>query len=122
MDLRTLFSQRAKVMKNAPKYLVGPLGNAMRVAFEEVSGAAGNEVQLERGWKPLMAHFTRAQVGVCETQFGTVRLWVRCVVTRHFVRHTAHPCCHSGPSTQLEFFSLPSLPAGLDHRYEGLVP
>ena len=58
---------------------------------EEVSGAAGNELQLERGWKLLMTHFTRAQVGVCETQFGTVGLWVRCVVTLHFVRHTAHP-------------------------------
>ena len=43
-------------------------------------------------------------VCVCETQFGTVRLWVRCVVTRHLTRHTTQiPTLPFGPSTQLEF-------------------
>ena len=38
-------------MKNVPRCLVGPFRNALRVALAEVSGAAGNPVQLERGWK-----------------------------------------------------------------------
>ena len=51
-----------------------------------------------------MAHFTRAQVGVCGTQLGTMRLWIRCVVTLHLVRHTTHiPTLPFGPSRQLEF-------------------
>ena len=40
--------------------------------------------------RTFVAHFTRAKVGVYGTQFGTVRLWVRCVVTLHLVRHTTH--------------------------------
>ena len=39
----------------------------------------------------LVAHFTRAQVGVCQAQFGTVRLWVGCVVTLHLFKHTTSP-------------------------------
>ena len=38
-------------MKNVPRCLVGPFRNALRVALAEVSGGAGNPVQLERGWK-----------------------------------------------------------------------
>ena len=49
VDLGTLFVQRASVMKSVPRHLVGPFRNAMRVALEEVSEAAGNPVQLERG-------------------------------------------------------------------------
>ena len=41
-----------------------------------------------------VAHFTRAQVGVCRSQFDTVRLWVWCVVTLHLVRHTTSPGGH----------------------------
>ena len=49
VDLRSLFTQRASLTKNVPRCLVGPLRNALRVALEEVSGGAGNPVQLERG-------------------------------------------------------------------------
>ena len=38
-------------MKSVPRHLVGPFRNTMRVALEEVSEAARNPVQLERGWK-----------------------------------------------------------------------
>ena len=38
-------------MKNVPRCLVGPFRNALRVALAEVSGRAGNPVQLERVWK-----------------------------------------------------------------------
>ena len=38
-------------MKSVLRHLVGPLRNAMQMALEEVSEAAGNPVQLERGWK-----------------------------------------------------------------------
>ena len=48
VDLRTLFSQRASLMKNIPRFLVGPYRNAMRVASAEVGGSAGNQVLLER--------------------------------------------------------------------------
>ena len=51
VDLRTLFSQRASLMKNIPRFLVGPYRNAMRVALAAVGGSAGNQVLLERGWK-----------------------------------------------------------------------
>ena len=47
VDLGTLFVQRASVLKSVPRHLVGPFRNAMRVALEEVSEAAGNPVQLE---------------------------------------------------------------------------
>ena len=49
VDLGTLFVQRASV-----RHLVGPFRHVMRVALEEVSEAAGNAVQLERGWKLFM--------------------------------------------------------------------
>ena len=48
MDLRSLFTQ--SLMK-LPRCLVGPFRNALRDALAEVSGGAGNPVQLERGWK-----------------------------------------------------------------------
>ena len=51
VDLRTLFSQRASLMKNIPRFLVGPYKNAVRVALAEVGRSAGNQVLLERGWK-----------------------------------------------------------------------
>ena len=55
----------------------------------------------------FVAHFTRAQVGVCGTQFGTVTLLVRCVVALHLVRHTTHiATLPFGPSTQLELLFL----------------
>ena len=38
-------------MKSVPRHLVLPFRNAMRVALEEVSEAAGNSVQLEKGWR-----------------------------------------------------------------------
>ena len=38
-----------------------------------------------------VVYFICAQVGVCRTQFDTVRLWVWCVVTLHLVRHTISP-------------------------------
>ena len=51
VDLRSLFTQRTSFMKNVPRCLVGLFRNALRVALAEVSGGAGNPVQLERGWK-----------------------------------------------------------------------
>ena len=51
VDLRTLFSQRASLMKNIFRFLVGPHRNVMRVALAEVGRSAGNQVLLERGWK-----------------------------------------------------------------------
>ena len=51
VDLRILFSQRASLMKNIPRFLVGPYRNAIRVALAAVGGSAGNQVMLERGWK-----------------------------------------------------------------------
>ena len=64
-----------------------------------------------------VAHFTRAQVGVCRTQFGTLSLWVRCVVTLHLVRHTTSPHCHMGQARSLSFCLSRSLPAVRWHSY-----
>ena len=43
VNVKMLFSQRASVMKNVPKCIVGPYRNAMRLALEEVSGFAGTK-------------------------------------------------------------------------------
>ena len=48
---------------------------------------------------------TCAQMGVCWSQYGTVRSCVRLVVPQQNrgVRHDTHPLLAPGPSTQLEF-------------------
>ena len=43
VDLGTLFVHRVSGMKSVPRHLVGPFRNAMRVALEEVSEAAGTQ-------------------------------------------------------------------------------
>ena len=60
----------------------------------------------------LVAHITCAQMGVCWSQYGTVRFCVRLVVSQQYrlIRHATHPMLPFGPSTQLEFFFV--LPVG----------
>ena len=43
VDLRTLFSQRASLMKNIPRFLVGPYRNAMRVAWQKLVDLQGTK-------------------------------------------------------------------------------
>ena len=67
--------------------------------FSTVTSTINETVTLLKERSLFVEHFTRAQVGVCETQFATVRLWVRCVLTLHLVRHTTHiPKLPFGPS------------------------
>ena len=52
-----------------------------------------------------VAHFACARMGVCWSQYGTVRFCVRLVVPQQYrlIRHATHPMSPFGPSTQLEF-------------------
>ena len=75
-----------------------------------------------------LAHFTCTQMGVCWSQYGTVKFCVRLVAPQQYrlIRHATHPMLSFGPSRQLEFFHpMPSLLcAGLlaAHHPRELVP
>ena len=53
VDARTIFRQRAAVMKSVPRFPHGPFRNALKLAIEEVL-VSGDPLRQERGWKVLM--------------------------------------------------------------------
>ena len=50
VDPRSLFEQRASVMKAVPRFMRGPFRNALKLVLREVT-RSHNEVDQERGWK-----------------------------------------------------------------------
>ena len=53
LELRSLFTQRASLMKNVPRYLVGPFRNALRVALAEVYGGSREPSSIGEGMETL---------------------------------------------------------------------
>ena len=58
VELRTLFSQRASLMKNIPRFLVGPYRNAMRWHQQKLVGLQGTKC-CWRGVGKLFLNFPR---------------------------------------------------------------
>ena len=53
VDARTIFRQRAAVMKSVSRFLHGPFRNALKLAMEEVL-VSRDPLRQERGWKVLI--------------------------------------------------------------------